>query len=287
MCSTMLAHPTLKTILLTMAVLVLLGLAAGWAVVRFGLYNVSATATHTRPVYGLLEHSMRRSVQQRAAGIAVPAGLDAPDQRALGAACFRALCVDCHGAPGVAPQPFAQGLQPVPGSLIGAAREWQPRELYWLTRYGIKMSGMPAWQFRLSEEELWAVVAFLGQLPALSTPQYRQIAQDSQTQSCPAGDARPLGNGSPRQEALLTLRQHACTACHSIPGVTGPDIQVGPPLAGFGRRSLIAGRLPNTPDNLVRWIRAPQSIDPHSAMPDLGVSEAQARLMADYLMRLH
>lgn len=66
----------------------------------------------------------------------------------------------------------------------------------------------------------------------------------------------------------------------------GADVHVGPPLDGFGRRTLIAGRLPNTPESLVRWLQDPQAVKPGSAMPALGVSDAHAREMAACLSTL-
>jgi len=89
-----------------------------------------------------------------------------------------------------------------------------------------------------------------------------------------------------RKLGFQALRDHACLSCHVIPGLTGSDTQVGPPLAGLGSRTLIAGRLPNTEDNLVRWIREPQAVKPGTAMPDMRVSEAHARAMAAYLATL-
>lgn len=86
---------------------------------------------------------------------------------------------------------------------------------------------------------------------------------------------------------MVALTQHACHACHQIPGITGSEVYVGPVLEGFAGRRIIARSLPNTPENLVRWIRNPQQIDPHTAMPALGVSEGDARDMVAYLMTLH
>jgi cytochrome c1 len=53
-----------------------------------------------------------------------------------------------------------------------------------------------------------------------------------------------------------------------------------------GRQTYIAGQLPNTPDNLVKWIEDPPAIEPKTAMPKLGLSEAQARDIASYLYTL-
>jgi len=82
------------------------------------------------------------------------------------------------------------------------------------------------------------------------------------------------------------LYQYGCGSCHTIPGVGEADGTIGPPLAGFGNRSYIAGVLENTPGNLFRWIAQPQEVQPGNAMPDLGVTEEQARDMAAYLYTL-
>jgi mono/diheme cytochrome c family protein len=276
-----------KIALLTTLALAVAGALAGAVVVFGGLYNVAATAPHLQPTYSLLERAMRSSVRLRAAGIEVPP-LDSPVLVERGAACFRDHCVQCHGAPGVAPHDFSKSLQPVPSSLISAPREWRTRELYWITRHGIKMSGMPAWEFRMADADMWAVVAFVRQLPMLGTAAYSERMGSVAGLRC---DARPQAAASEAADSLagnagrgrVALLQYGCTACHAIPGVAGPDIHVGTPLAGLGEREWIAGRLPNNTENLVRWIREPQRVDPASAMPDMGVTHKDARDMAAYL----
>ena len=93
-------------------------------------------------------------------------------------------------------------------------------------------------------------------------------------------------DGDPKQGAIL-LSAHGCGSCHTIPGVSGASGTIGPPLARYARRAYIAGKLPNQPDNLTRWIRDPQSIEPGTAMPNLPVNAAEARDMAAYLYSLH
>lgn len=82
------------------------------------------------------------------------------------------------------------------------------------------------------------------------------------------------------------IAQYNCGSCHTIPGVNAARGVVGPPLYFFSRRTYIAGELPNSPDNLVRWIISPQSIEPGTAMPTLGLNEQQARDIAAYLYTL-
>lgn len=77
-----------------------------------------------------------------------------------------------------------------------------------------------------------------------------------------------------------------CGSCHTIPGIRDADGVVGPPLNFWSRRSFIAGAVPNQPDKLIQWIMDPQSVEPGTAMPDLGVTEPEARDIAAYLYNL-
>lgn len=257
-------------------------LAGVFVVVRAGLYDVGAISQHTRPVYALLEQTLRNSVRMRARQISPPA-LDAPEVRERGLQCFSRHCTSCHGAPGRAQEPHALALQPVPRPLTDAPSEWHPRELFWIARHGIRMSGMPAWQGQLADDDLWAIVAFLQELPLLTPTAYGARAAAAPAGDCDEESSRAAGGD---REALIALRRYGCHGCHSIPGIVGPAATLGPPLAGFGRRALVAGRFPNSEDQVAAWIRNPQDLDPRSAMPDLGVTDHDARLIARHLRAL-
>jgi cytochrome c len=82
------------------------------------------------------------------------------------------------------------------------------------------------------------------------------------------------------------IKQHGCGGCHIIPGIRLADGLVGPPLNHMGKRVYIAGLLRNTPANMIRWLRDPQGVVPCNAMPDMGLSEDQARDIAAYLSTL-
>lgn len=79
------------------------------------------------------------------------------------------------------------------------------------------------------------------------------------------------------------IEAYGCVTCHEVPGTRGVGGQVGPPLSDIEDRALIAGRLPNTPENLVAWIMDPQTISPGSGMPDMGVTLPDALDMAAFL----
>jgi cytochrome c len=99
----------------------------------------------------------------------------------------------------------------------------------------------------------------------------------------PARDASGLGGDAIRGKGLAV--QHGCAACHAIPRMPTRG-RVGPPLSDIGERSYLAGKLPNTPENIVRWIRFPQQIDPDTMMPDMRISEVDGRDLAAFLYAL-
>lgn len=103
-----------------------------------------------------------------------------------------------------------------------------------------------------------------------------------------AGCTAPLQSPTPAavgdvERGRQALMDYGCVACHAVPGLPVAQGNAGHPLGGLANRQVIAGRLPNDPENLARWIRDPQGISPGNAMPDLGVTEADARDMAAFL----
>jgi cytochrome c1 len=98
-------------------------------------------------------------------------------------------------------------------------------------------------------------------------------------------EARRLTGGEP-DRGPWAIRKYGCASCHVVPGVLGADGLVGPPLDRMGSRMVLAGRLPNTPANMVSWIRHPRQLRPDTAMPDTGVTDPEARDIAAYLYTL-
>lgn len=98
-------------------------------------------------------------------------------------------------------------------------------------------------------------------------------------------ERQPVSEGNIETGRRL-LHNYGCGSCHTIPGVTGANAHVGPPLTNWSQRHYISGTLPNTLNNLIVWIINPPGIDPNTAMPVLGVSEDEARHMSAYLYTL-
>ena len=91
------------------------------------------------------------------------------------------------------------------------------------------------------------------------------------------------GNAHRGEQAFVNF---GCGSCHAIDGWGKPKGRVGPPLSGVANRTMLAGEIANTPENMVRWIENPQAIEPNTAMPNLGVSETAARDLVAYLYTL-
>jgi cytochrome c len=106
---------------------------------------------------------------------------------------------------------------------------------------------------------------------------------------CGACSSDP-GSADPQERAeyrgQLALTNYGCVSCHTIPGVRGADAMVGPPLDHIAKRVYVAGVLPNSPQNLFRWIKDPPAIDEKTAMPQLRVTDKDAQDIVTYLLTL-
>lgn len=92
----------------------------------------------------------------------------------------------------------------------------------------------------------------------------------------------PVPRGDPDAGGAAII-EYGCASCHTIPGVQSVSRTIGPDLTGFDDQIYIAGQLPNRPEELIRWIQNPQDIVPGTAMPNMGVTEQDARDIASYL----
>jgi mono/diheme cytochrome c family protein/cytochrome c2 len=291
----------MKPIRLIVVIVVVLGLLVAVSAGIFiyaGAYNVSALAQHTTAVYKLLTFARIRSVAMRA-DTALP-DVDSLDWRGEGLRLYEQHCIQCHGAPGIAPHSFSLGMMPAPSSIVQIGRIREPQEIYWVLKQGIKMSGMPAWDYRFDESQLWKVTALTAKLHTLTVDDYAQLRD--RLQSIPEKgvaanefDSSIDNNKIPAPEipaeqlieqGKIALQQYNCPSCHVIAGITAAYNHVGPPLTGIRERAFIAGILKNSDQNLIRWIQRPQAFDEDSTMPDLGVTDTHAIQMVAYLNSL-
>lgn len=157
--------------LLGLAVLAIVG---GLVVIFSGVINVGATNPHNALTNFVLHTAMENSVRHHAKDIQAPP-LEDPDMVMDGFRHYREMCVGCHLAPGIKNSEIRQGLMPQPPKLQDEVEEWQPNELFWVIKNGVKMTGMPAWGPTHSDDKIWAMVAFLEKLPDMTAAQYKEM----------------------------------------------------------------------------------------------------------------
>ena len=116
---------------------------------------------------------------------------------------------------------------------------------------------------------LWLAFAGLASLGCVQSAEQRAAA---------------MTGGEPARGKGL-VRRYGCVSCHIIPGVAGEGT-IGPSLEGIARKDALAGKLPNEPKNMIRWIRDPQGLQPGSVMPDMGIPEQDGRDIAAFLYTL-
>ena len=106
--------------------------------------------------------------------------------------------------------------------------------------------------------------------------------------ACATGRTEPpavAGGGDPQNGQRL-IEARGCVACHRVPGVSSTDAWVGPPLDAWSRRAFIAGSVPNSAENLERWLTDPEQVRPGTAMPDLELTPAEIADLVAYLFTL-
>lgn len=202
--------PRLKTAIAWFAVGATALIAGAFLFAWSGLYSVAASRGHWAALDAILEFAMRSSVRTHALGIDVP-DLDDPALVERGAGHFQGGCAPCHGAPGRVSSPIVHAMLPEPPDLSTSVPSWQPDELFWIVKHGLKYTGMPAWAAQERDDEVWAIVAFLRRLPRMDAGQYWALASlDPRDESTPI---RALAQGGPVGTGLA-----ACSRCHGLDG---------------------------------------------------------------------
>ena len=162
----------------TLAIAVIVGLVGAIGFAYSGLYDVGASSSHSGLVNWLISTTSHASVERRARDIEVP-NLESEQLQLAGANDFNSLCAGCHGEPGQDPEAMGQGLNPPPPNLAESAAEMSAAELFWVTKNGIKMTGMPAWGVTHDDDAIWPVVAFMTRLPELDASQYQELVDSA------------------------------------------------------------------------------------------------------------
>lgn len=160
-----------------LAAIGILAIVVGIAAVVFffgGFYNVAASEGDSGLVAWALTRVRIASIDHHA-GDTPPLSLDDPAVIQTGARAFAARgCVNCHGGPGVDWAKFSEGLRPGPPDLKEIADALAPRQIFWVVKNGINMTGMPGFGLvGADDKELWAITAFVKHLPKVTDADFK------------------------------------------------------------------------------------------------------------------
>jgi len=172
----------MKKLILGVFLLILTG---GSFFVWTGVYNIAATEKHWAVTNLLLELVRERSIEARIENIIVP-NLDDPDRIASAAVNYDEMCAMCHLAPGMETSEWYQGLYPQPPIFNKSDEDFddhENREVFWVIKNGIKLTGMPAWGGSHNDKEIWRLVAFIGKLKGMSASEYKNLTANKNAQS--------------------------------------------------------------------------------------------------------
>ena len=211
---------------------VILG-AGGFGVAASGIVPVAASSGHLPITAWFLNFSMARSVSTHSMGIPVPE-LDDPNLVLRGGGHYAIGCAPCHGNPEIHHPRVAAGLTPHPPYLAPKIQDWEPNELFYIAKHGVKFTGMPAWPTQQRDDEVWAMVAFLLKFPELDVPGYQELVGDAvhQTEPTSAENLEP-------SDAAPSLVTTNCSRCHLADGM-GRGSGAFPILSGQNEEYLAA-----------------------------------------------
>jgi cytochrome c553 len=204
--------------------LTMLGLG-GLLIAASGIIPIKASSGHWAITRWFLNFSKERSVATHTLGLEAPS-LDEPWMVLKGAGHYETGCRPCHGNPAL-PQPrIAWKMTPSPPYLPPRISMWEPDELFYIVKHGIKFTGMPAWPAHQRDDEVWAMVAFLRKFPKLDVEEYRRLAHG---EAAPSGAVAPLPDllGAESVPRAITT---SCARCHGVNGL-GRGLGAFPKLA--------------------------------------------------------
>lgn len=234
------------------------GLVIGGLVVVSGIVPVAASSGHWPITKWFLGFAMSRSVSTQSMAIEAP---ELEDRRLvlIGAGHYETGCVQCHGSPEFENPRVAARLTPPPPYLPSKIADWKPRELFYIVKHGVKLTGMPAWPANDRDDEVWAMVAFLLKFQDMDADEYARLT----------GTGVPYeGDGSQQSR----LAHEHCARCHGVDG-TGRGEDAFPSLAGQSQAYVVEALMAYAGGDRMSGI-----MEPIAAR----LSEDEAKMIAEY-----
>ena len=193
-----------KHVLVTLAVIVVLGVLGAAGVLFSGLFNVAATVADSPPLRWMFVTVREGSIKFHARDIQAPPVADA-EHLANGFKIYREDCVMCHTPVGRQATSMALGFNPQAPSF--EENDMTVAQLFWAAKNGIRFTGMPAWGPSRSDQDLWDAVGFVMTLPKMSAADYDALDHRTPPRQAMKALGSDLGNGAGQGPAASSPSQ--------------------------------------------------------------------------------
>ena len=138
----------------------------GYCFLKFGMFNTNADQTPSRLERRMAGTAVDASVEKRAADLKNP--LEANDANLLeGMHIYVQSCAGCHGSPKEPDAVFGSSFNPHVPQFMKRAPDMPDNENFYITKHGVRMTGMPAWGKLFDDDKLWKVTTFLSHMDNL------------------------------------------------------------------------------------------------------------------------
>lgn len=265
------SQKTKRRVLQIVGLLVLLAVG-GFLVAASGVIPVKASSGHWPITAWFLNFTMSRSVSTHSLGLNAPP-LDDPTLVLKGAGHYETGCRPCHGSPQLHHPRIPQAMTPHPPYLPPRIPEWDPEELFYIVKHGVKFTGMPAWPAQQRDDEVWAMAAFLLAYPELDADEYDRLVHGE----APVHREVAAISGLPGPESVPPAVAESCARCHGQDGL-GRGLGAFPKLAGQSAAYLTAALEAYSFGNRHSGIMEPLAA---------GLDRESIQKIADYYSRLN
>lgn len=243
----------------------------GLLVAASGAIPIKASSGHWAITEWFLQFSKTRSVATHTLGMRLP-DLSDPALVLRGAGAYESGCRPCHGSPALRNPRIARAMLPQPPYLPDRVPHWEPEELFYIVKNGIKFTGMPAWPSQVREDEVRAVVAFLLKFPSLDEAGYAELVHGEVPDGASNEPLAELGGDNPPPKAA----RENCARCHGRDG-RGRGGVVAPRIAGQRAEYLYNALRAYASDRRYSGIMQPVAA---------ALSDREMRKLADYYAKL-
>ena len=164
----------MKKIILTVLITIAVLIAGVFTYIKSGSYDISQLSKHNDLTKWMIKQTTKKSIKKRMFDNSIPPNITDSTLLITGFSHYNAICVQCHGAPGVKEWEMVEGLYPKPPKIYKHKEPEGLQETFWIIKNGIKMTSMPGYGPTYDDQSIWAMTVFVAEkLYKMSAEEYQ------------------------------------------------------------------------------------------------------------------